>query len=124
MICRIFILDSNDKWLLGFNDKLRALGWMTQFALNLEEFKHRFVESETDLLILRGIDDVATLEHLNSIFDVRPNCGLIWIYPCREPFRSPYFHMADHRVPLETSDVELLAIAQSLFKLLKRHRWR
>jgi hypothetical protein len=124
MICRLFIMSSHDLWLKGFREKLQVMDWQIQFAINLDEFKIRFVESETDILILRGIDDQATFEHLQTIFGVRPNCGFIWIYPGGERFSSPYFCMADHRVPLETSDIELIAMTQSLFKLLKRCGWR
>jgi hypothetical protein len=124
MTCRVFILDCNNQWLTGFIYDLRLLGWTTQFALNLEDFKHRFVESETDVLILRGIDDLATLEYLESIWGVGPSCGLIWMYSTRERFNSKYFWLADNRVALETSNVELVAIVQSLFRYLKRWGWR
>ena len=124
MICRVFILDSHNLWLESFRYKLSVMGWEVQFAINLNDFKIRFVESETDILILRGMDDRTTFNYLRSMFDLRPSCGLIWIYPGHDRFSSPYFSMADHRVPLETSDIELIAIAESLFKSLKRWGWR
>lgn len=124
MTCRVFILDSNDLWLVGFMVKLRAMGWQVQFAVNLEEFKFRFVEPETDILILRGIEDLATFEYLQSMFGLSPTCGLIWLHTMRERFSSPYFQIADHRVPLEITDIELIEISKSLFKLLIRRGWR
>lgn len=124
MTCRVFIFNSHDLWHEGFSEKLRAMDWQIQFATNLDEFKIRFVESEADILILRGINDLENFEHLQAIFGVRPSCGLIWIYPECERFNSPYFLIADYKVPLETSDVELVAIAQALLKLLKRWGWR
>jgi len=118
MTCRIFVFDANGVWVDGFMEELCATDWKTQFALSLNEFKDCFVESETDVLILRGTYDLETLEYIKSVFGEKPSCGLIWIYPRCDRLNSPYFLMADNSVPYETSYQELIAITRSIYSML------
>lgn len=120
MPCRVFLFESSALCFDGFKEKLDDVNWQMQFASGLDEFKNRFVGAQTDVLILRGQDDTATIEYLQSVLTPGSGCGIIWLYPRNIDFKSPYCQMADNWISKDVTVVELTAIVESLFNLLTR----